>query len=355
MGGSHSSEQKLKGVFSKELNNVNFIVNSILTDSDNFQDPAYDFMDPNVCSKYTMVLESKLSKYLKVHLHDLNQNIYFVPKTDQAGSSSQSLLKKDICELISTHYAKTLKILSLIKEIYDLENGGDLSIAGIIYRNLKVKETSFEVSYCGLPQEPITNGSRINFKQLKGLDRFVNDFLTESEAKIFVSHLRNLFGNTNKKAITKHICEDTLISLKTYQHIYEDSNISCAYSGGAARKPHHKQRTTKNHLMFSVDKNKPIISYETCFDKQKIEKPYSKRIKTLFDKFRDDYVLNIQNVVDVVNQLVYYDKQSLTYKLRDLTHDEVEGIQTNTKRLIIVLFVQSLVNYFKILNHFKKE
>lgn len=343
-----------KGVFTKDLSKLNNIVSSIITNDNTFKDSSYNFLNDKTCDKYTMVIESNLQKHLKIHLHDVAQNIFFIPKSnDQVKLNDKSTItKKDICGLISGHYTKTLQILSMIREIYDFENGGDFSMAGIVFRNFKVNQDGMlEVSFCGLEQEPLssTTGDRIDFKQLKGLDAFVNKFLTEKEANTFVSHLRELFGSYNKKRITESICKDTIVTPKEYKEIYENINVYCSSTGGG------KQRSKSNStLMFKVSKNKPIISYELCFDKQKLTTPLKGKTKQLFDKFETDYAANLQQVYDTVNMIVYYDYSKKAYCLRNLTFKELNVVNTKVKQCVIVMFVQSLVNYFKILNHVKQ-
>lgn len=342
-----------KGVFTKDLSKLNNIVNSIITNDNTFKDSSYNFLNDKTCNKYTMVIESNLHKHLKIHLHDVAQNIFFIPKSndDIKLKDNSTVSKKDICNLISGHYTKTLQILSLIREIYDFENGGDFSMAGIVFRNFKVNQDGMlEVSFCGLEQEPLSStksDERIDFKQLKGLDTFVNKFLTEKEAHTFVSHLRELFGLYNKKRITESICKDTIVTTKEYKEIYQNLNVYCGAGGGKQTKQH-------SNLMFKVSKNKPIISYELCFDKQKLTTPLKSTTKQLFNKFKTDYETNLQNVYDTVNMLVYYDSSKKTFCLRNLTYNELKAVETKVKQYVIVMFVQSLVNYFKILNHVKQ-
>ena len=344
-----------KGVFDKDLVKLNNIVNSIITNDDKFKDSNYNFLNSKTCDKYTMVMENNLHKHLKIHLHDVSQNIFFIPKSNDEIklSDNSTITKKDICSLISGHYTKTLKILSLIREIYDFENGGDFSMAGIVFRNFKVNQDGMlEVSFCGLDQEPLSTsikGGRIDFKQLKGLDTFVNQFLTEKEAHTFVGHLRELFGSYNKKRISESICNDTIITPKEYKEIYEELNVYCGQGGS-----NHIDGKKHSNLMFKVAKNKPIISYELCFDKQKLVTPLKSKTKQLFNKFKSDYESNLEGVLDTLNMLVYYDSSKKSYCLKNLTFKELTVVETKVKKCIIIMFVQSLVNYFKILNHVKQ-
>lgn len=354
MGGSHSTIKSKEGnVFDKELTKMNSLVNSIITKDGKFKDSEYNFLNQSTCDKYSMVLESNLSKHLKIHLHDLSANIYFVPKAnDNLHVKNDTVTKSDLCTLISSHYARTLRVLSLVREIYDFENNGDYSMAGIIYRNLDQVEGTYQVSYCALEQEPVTNDAKVDFKQLKGLNSFVNHFLSESEAKVFVDHLGSLLGNFNKRRIAEAICKDTLVSQKEYKAIYDDIPlvISCMKGGGKG-----KSTAPNHHLLFHVAKDKPIISYDTCFAKQKMIVPFSSKVRTLFRKYREDYSKNVEETNAAIHKLVMYDTRTRTYKLRDLTHDQLASVENHVKRCIIVMFVQSLVNYFKIFNEVKNS
>jgi hypothetical protein len=345
MGGSNSTLKSANNVFDKDLTKIESLINTIITKNNEFVDSNYNFLNDNVCEKYTMVIESKLSKYLKIHLHDLASNIYFVPKkNEQITVKNETITKKDLCNIITSHYVRTLKILSLVREIYDIENGGDYSIAGILYRNMDNVEGMFQVSYCGMNQEPLNGGDRVDFNKLKGLKRFTEEILTEEESRTFVQHLKQLFGNINKRKIAELVCKDTLVSLETYRSIYDGIPIQfkCQTGGG-------------NHLMFYVAKDKPIISYDLCYDKQKMMIPYDKKIKDLFQKFKSDYNANLDRLTSLIYKLIIFCNKSNQYKLKDLTHDQLTSIEIELKKVVIVFFIQSMVNYYKIFNYIKNN
>lgn len=343
-----------RGIFFKELGKVDALVNSIITKNNTFRDNDYNFMNKSVCDKYTMVLGSKLSKHLKLHLQDLASDIYFVPKhTDNIPlKNGEKVTKSELCAIITNHYAKTLRIISMVRNMYDFENGGDYSVAGIIYRNLKQTDGGmFEVSYCGVKQEPLSDNPKVDFSKVKGLDMFINEFLTETEAVVFVKHLRELFGTYRKSNISKLVCQDTLVSLEMYKTIYDEitfpsSCINKIQKGG-------DQKRKRSNLFITVEKNNPIISYELCFDKKKITTSFSKRIRDLFKKFKDDYAVNLEHVHGAIHKLVKHDNGE--YTLRDISHDELNAIETEVKRCIIIMYIQCMVNYFKILTYVKTK
>ncbi len=340
-----------KGVFDKELTKLNAIVDAVITSKNTFKNSNYNFLNPKVCDKYTLVMQSALHKHLKVELHDLATEIYLVPKNNNnihfksKDGTLNNLSKNELCSYITDHYKQTLQILSLIREIYDFENGGDYSIAGIVYRNLDASKGVFQINYCASPQEPLNEYSKVDFKELKGLESFVNTFLDETEAETFVKHLKQLFGKYNKRQIAQSICEDTIVSNDQYKQIYENIQIQCG--GGDSTKK-------VQNLFFKVAENKPILAYDLCFDKQKMTTTYSRKTRDLFNKFKQDYMLNLDEIHDVMNMLLVFDNQTQTYKLRELTNEKLKSIQQKVKKVIILLYVQSMVNYMKIFDHLKK-
>ena len=87
-----------KGVFDKDLVKLNNIVSSIITNDNKFKDSSYNFLNSKTCDRYTMVMENNLHKHLKIHLHDVAQNIFFIPKSnDQVKLNDNSTItKKDV-------------------------------------------------------------------------------------------------------------------------------------------------------------------------------------------------------------------------------------------------------------------
>jgi hypothetical protein len=426
MGLSPSKEPGLNGVkqpgnvFSKELEKLEGLVNSVITPDGNFMDKEYNFLNDDVCNRYTMVMETALNKHLKVHLHDLAASVYFVPKDNDMvhTKSGDRLTKSELCSVITSHYRRTLRMLTLIRNIYDFENGGKYSLAGIVYRNLDQIDGMYQVSVCATEQEPLDmDENLVDFKKLKGLDMFVNSFLNKGEASTFIRHLKQLFGNYNKRSISRLICEDTIVTPKDYKEIYDDIRVQCGGSSGYtgytgytgeyvadgadgvenmskdtgndeasvkrvdknkskdaskdASKDKSKSKGSsvvgtkpsslspsgkrwKHRLLFKVGKDRPIISNEMCMDKQKYIVPYSNKMRFLFHKYKTDYIKNIDLVYTVVHKLVLYDFKLSKYKLRDLSYAQVTAIETELKRCVVIMFVQSMVNYFKILNHVKQ-
>ena len=121
-------------VFFKELKQINFIVNQMLSENNIFKNSKYNMFLKGKCDEFTILNSKKLYRYPKIDIDNINSSIFIIPNSELAST------KKTICNKISIHYTRILQIIYLIKYIYDLENFGDKSIGGIIMRNIKIKE-----------------------------------------------------------------------------------------------------------------------------------------------------------------------------------------------------------------------
>ena len=117
--------------FSKDLRSLNQIIDTIV--KDNNQDTLGDTIDDNKdCEKYFFVLESSLKRHLKVDLEELKDSIYVIPKNVEINYK-----KEDLCSIIANHYKRAINLLQVIKNVYDFENNGKYSIAGICIGNIE--------------------------------------------------------------------------------------------------------------------------------------------------------------------------------------------------------------------------
>ena len=148
MGINQSLPNKTSNVFSKELEKMNEIVNKLITKEARFVNPNYNFLYEDVCRNYTILWEKELGKHLKIDLENISGSIYLLPKKDMVSSPEERIhiSKQELCEKISKHYVKIMYVITLIKEVFDLEMDGDNSIAGIMKRNIKVVDDILEIN-----------------------------------------------------------------------------------------------------------------------------------------------------------------------------------------------------------------
>ena len=86
MGNQHSTvNENLKGVFGKELKELNELCYKIISkeDSNKFTNKKYNMFINELYDNHVLVLEKQLNKHLKVDLEQLNSSIYFLPKNQR--------------------------------------------------------------------------------------------------------------------------------------------------------------------------------------------------------------------------------------------------------------------------------
>ena len=150
MGNTISGKLNHENIFEKELSKMNILINDIISNDDLFKNKEYNFLSQDVCENYQVVLEEELSKHLKLDIKSLGASLYIIPKhTDDTDIklTKYKLTKKEVCNKISNHYIKILYIMCLVKYVYNLEKSGDLSIAGIIFRNIKIVDDMMQIYF----------------------------------------------------------------------------------------------------------------------------------------------------------------------------------------------------------------
>ena len=362
MGASQSSplaNTQVSDVFQKELSVVNEIVGAMLTQDNNFADPSYNFLHEDVCQAYTMVWEKDLDKHLKVDLDNLHGSIYIVPKKDIVDDVENNVRahKHDLCKDISSHYLKILYIITLIKRVYDLENNGDHSIAGIMERNVKIVDGVMQISYCSIPHKDyVTHGqtANIDFKNLEGLHVFVESFLTPVEKHVFVEQLKAVFARKQRYRIEDMVCNDTLVTLDDYNYIYANKfkkDFDCSNA-------HRYRRQHTVDLMFEIGPNNPILHSQYCYSKKDLfipllnakNNPHVNAIVEIYKGMRKHYIDNVGLILELLGKLVTKDSTN-TYKLKDISSTQLEEIVTELKRIIIMFYVQSIVDFQVLLDY----
>jgi hypothetical protein len=338
-------------VFQEELKKVNELVNNVINDENTFSNPDYNFLSKDVCKRHTLVFESELNKHLKVSLNELGSGMFLIPNNDNSDS------KQKICKKISSHYMKILYLLTLIKYVYDLEHHGDYSIAGIIFRNLKVEDDILSIKYCGIAQKDYSRGTttdgmndkRINFKQLEGLSFFVEYVLDKQESKVFMGAWRAILERKNKGIVKRQLC--SLLNRKTFdkgltaslEEAYKTKYNDAILLGGSV------------DLLSSIAKDNPVFLRDYCYDVKQIVvrlgtescKPVEKAVTTM----KSNYQKNINSIEKIMQLLVdVKQRQTKEYQLKDLTKAELDTITDKTKSTICMFYIQSLLDYQNLLD-----
>lgn len=338
-------------VFQEELKKVNELVNNIINTENTFVNPDYNFLSKDVCKRHTLVFESELSKHLKVSLNELGSGMFLIPNNENSET------KQKICKKISSHYMKTLYLLTLIKYVYDLEHHGDYSIAGIVFRNLKIEDDILSIKYCGMAQKDYSRGvstdgmtdKRINFKQLEGLSFFVEYVLDKQESKVFMGAWRAILERKNKNVVKRQLC--LLLNRKTIdrglasslEEAYKTKYNDAIMLGGSAE------------LLSSIAKDNPVFLRDYCYDVKQIVVRLGtdscKAVEKTVTTMKKNYQKNINCIEKVMYSLVdVKQRQIKEYQLKDLTKAELEAITDRIKSTICMFYVQSLLDYQNLLD-----
>lgn len=367
MGGVNSRQSPSRDVFSKELTNINSIINDILHENNTFKNESYNFLSDDVCNKYQVVLESDLSKHLKLELAEYGTLLYVIPKEDIPSTNSKiKITKAEICERISSHYIRILYILSLIKHVYNLENNGDRSFAGIINRNIKIVNNLMEVQYCGIDQGMITSSSSnktVDLGKLEGFDFFLKIILTDTESREFMKLMRAILGRYAQHNIHAIICQakqkntitqmefDILSSLFKQTH-NKDLICSTKVSHNNSTRTKDK-KTTKINSHVNVKKMNPVFLQEYCPIIENVVVDLSteegKHVKQIYELMRNKVQQNIRKVNDILTDIVFKNKNG-TYELKDVDSNTLDAIVNKTKICIRLFYLESILYYQHLLN-----
>ena len=392
MGNSASNNSKQEeGIFANELSLIKNIVNNIINDHDVFHNKDYNFLSKDVCKQYHIVLQEELDKHLKIELEDLGTKLYIIPKKEDESLNKLKLSKKEICDKISGHYIKILFIICLIKHVYNLEKNGDLSIAGIVFRNIKILDDIMEIDFCQVPQKSYKyssnsnsnsdsnskNITKINLGLIQGVQFFNRYFLKPTESKVFMNLMRIIFSRKQKKGFNNHICQLVKHKQLTAQEIIQieelyknrfgaklvctdsPSNSSkSSRSSGSPSSPmsYEFESSTSSastsstklpNLYIEISENNPIFSTRMCLAGGqrvvKLNTPEGKKVHESYKKMKANYNKNIKNIHDILNKLIY--KKDEEYMLKDIENNELETIIDNVKTQVKLFYMQSILDY----------
>lgn len=349
MGNVSSVSSRSKHVFQQELIDLKKIVNTMILPGQEgdykksvFLQNRHSFLTKDVCDNYAVMFSDRLQKYSKVDLQNLSSSLYLIPHTK--GSK-----KIEICDKIAEHYTKILYILSLIFYIYDLENDGDLSIAGIVFRNIRVIDDLMEINYCESPQRAEQFSSKnkdvLDFSRLKGLEFFVKHMLEKNESCAFLSVFKDVLGRKNTQkiigTIKKHDFDHTTI--KDLEILF----------GTKLCQSSHSPKSTKSSVSLNVHvaKNNPLLAADLCYSPKKIivklNTKEGKILENVYKSFITHYEKNVKNILSCVQKLVTSDSVP---DIRPVTSSELENIKNDVCRYIKVFFIQSVIDYQRILD-----
>jgi hypothetical protein len=363
--GNSSSRSFDNNVFKTELTTINNIVTNIINEQDLFINSKYNFLSQDVCNKYQVVLEEELNKHLKIDIKALGTALYLIPKNDETKLTNFNITKKEVCEKISNHYLKILYIITLIKYVYNIENNGDLSIAGIVLRNIRLLDDVMEVNFCDIKQVNYYNKTgdkkryKIDFSNLEGFKFFVDFFLEKSEANAFLGVLKGILARSSKGDIKNRICnyQDNFNQkeLHELQQLYlkrYNEKLICNSSKGKFKSNHIPAVT----LDVFINKNNPIFSHNYCSSMKKLiiktNTKEGREVMNLYKELKKNYDVNIANLETALNKLIVHQKDNKV-SLKDIDKSTLDQIIFDVKTIIKVFYLQSIVDYQRLLDKAK--
>jgi hypothetical protein len=371
MGNSTSNNtSQEEGIFANELSLIKNIVNNIINDRDVFHNKDYNFLSQDICRQYNIVLQAELDKHLKIELESLGTKLYIIPKREDESLNKLKLSKKEICDKISGHYIKILYIICLIKHVYNLEKNGDLSIAGIVFRNIKIMDDIMEIDFCQVPQKSYKYDasdhsdhtksiSKINLGNVQGIEFFNKYFLKPTESKVFMNLMRIIFSRKQKKGFSNHICQLvkhkqlTAEEITEIEELYKNrfgAQLVCTESpgsGSGSPETPGLASTKLPNLYIEISENNPIFSNRMCgAGGQRVVKlntTEGRKVHESYKKMKANYNKNIKNIHDILNKLTF--KQGDEYMLKDIKNNELETIINSVKTQVKIFYMQSILDY----------
>lgn len=310
-----------------ELSFIETIINNIMKNENITNYSEYLEKKDTVCSKYTYFLEKNLHKHKKQFIEELNDNLYIIPKNNTQNNVS----KETICTAIINHYKRAIKYIFSIKSIIDIENSTENSIGKICINNIVHESTDvISVNVCKSKQYFNNSESRkLDLNELAGFSILTNDLLSPEESKLF----KKLISSLLRKKRLSLLNSDKMV-LNKFKNLSKDI-LSF-------------DKSLKGGRFFKVSENNLIFSNSTCYLQKKIILKKSKSIQIKLDKQYEDFLKTVQDFKSILFELV--DFENNVYKLKILSHDELNVIENRLKKTSMSFYLQSIVNYNLILD-----
>jgi len=316
-----------------------------------FADQEYNFLSEDVCEKYQVVLESDLNKLLKMEIKSLGESLLLIPRDEEQKLLQEKNMKKnEICTKVANHYIKILYVLCLIKYVYNLERFGDLSLAGIIFRNIRISKNMFTVKYCKQAQKDLKRSAgeealNLDFSRLEGFKFFVEYFLEKEEAATFLKAFRHIFARKTKGVLRKDLCE--IGKIKELEDLYQrkfNDQLSCQ-SGGST------------HLNIYVEADNPLFEGTWCYGEGTVTIPLAekdgKEAYEIYKAMRSRYNTNIRSIENILMKKLVQKHISGKWALKDINKVELDSIIQEVKEKVKVFYLQSISDFQDLLDRIK--
>ena len=332
--------------FSRELTLLNQLINDVLTTSKTFKNNnILNSLLKKRCDRFVLSSEEKLSKYSKIHLNELNTSITLIPEKDYIKD------KKLLCKRISSFYSKLLRILLLIKYVYDVENYGAYNIAGVIDKNIKQTKNNIKVKFCNTSQPP---GDSLDIDDLPGFKFFVESLLTLKEYNSFMKIYQDIFNLKNVENIDEMLCIRRIFE-NDVENVIFIQQMRCKQSENTNNFNHILNSDKMNTSMIEIHPKNPILSWKYCSNITELNCEKTKQTRENLSILRTNYKKNLQKVLEILDDIVTFDKVSSTFKIKEVSDDKLYLIEKRVKQTILQFYIRSIVDYKIVLQSCKKE
>jgi hypothetical protein len=354
MGNSQSSPYH-----ALDVSRLNKVVGALITSDNTFLSSEYNFLDEAVCEKYQILIESELHKQRKIDLVDLGQAVYLLPSS--LDSSALKVRKQELCTMITRHYMQVLYLLSMIKEVYDLEVGGEHSIGAVILKNVRHEGSFMEINFCEQPHKDYSMpaADKVSSRGLTGVQRFIDIFLEKEEASEFVALLKAVLARKPDVSIQPLLCKflgdlATPADQRNLSEVIRERNP--AFKCGGDKKKTKKKAVggarAARELQLFINKNNPIFSDRQCYNKRKIvidiKTKEGKQMLAMHNNYVRRYNKNIEAVAEHVLRLVDVPAPKAAasgYRLKNLASSDVAAVAASVKASIKTLYIQCILDY----------
>ena len=355
MGNSQSQTgkgQEKTGVFKKELESISHIIGNIVSEKDTFRNKNYNFLSEDVCKQHYILLQNELQKHLKVDLQSLGASLYIIPKSDEDKLSKYNITKPELCQMISSHYVRILYILCLIKHVYNLERFGDMSIAGIVFRNIEIVDDMMKINFCQTPQKDprkdFSHNTQIDLGMVEGINFFTEYILDREEANSFIKMMRYIFSR-KRKEFSEYIC---LLSARNKVTKKEFKEFEKSFSEGYTCSPQKGGSGIIDKNVEIVPEN-PILSSNLCFSasnpiRLKINTKEGKKVLDKYNLMKKNYQANINEINKLLNMITT--KEAGNYILRDIKKEHLDEIISEVKTRVKQFYIQSILDFHSVLD-----
>ena len=250
---------------------------------------------------------------------------------------------------------------------------GDLSIAGIVFRNIKIVDDMMQIYFCGMPhknyhnKEPRT-ASKIDFSKLEGMKFFTHYFLDPEESYTFINILKNILARSSSNKIKQSMCEylsehgakDYSALEKLYKIRYPNEKLNCKHQhepimhqkgGNTQHAPH---ALTDPKLLIYIEKENPIFLSDYCAAPiklvVKLNTPEGKKLLAHYKKMLTAYEHNVASIYSYLTRMVHKNSHTKIYELKDIDKHELDMIIHDIKLKIKEFYIQSIFDFQNLLD-----